>query len=132
MATFCRNCGKRVIRKNFDDVNKPILGDYETNHTKINYDRRFLLIVSDYYEIWNDPRRFKSLLLDLYPQEKYLRNLIFLSSEENIPHELSTMQKCEDVDFRRLVKRFTSAYPYPEEDAEKIVNMWIEYLGITR
>lgn len=46
-------------------------------------------------EVWREPKRFKALLSDLLPEDKLKRNLLVLSVDEDIPTEISKIDKPE-------------------------------------
>ena len=54
----------------------------------VEYSKNLKYICENYFEIWNEPARFKALLMDYFPQNKLLRNLLYHSVEEHIPQEI--------------------------------------------
>ena len=89
-------------------------------------------IVSDFPGSWDDLRLMKALLLDYYPQDKLLRNLLLTSAEEHIPHKLITNQSCNKSEFFRYAKLIVNAHGCSIERAKEIIFLWVDALEIDK
>ncbi len=87
-------------------------------------------IVKKYTEIWEDPKRMKAVLLDYYPQEKLMRNLLMTSVEEGIPQELLRKRICNEADLYRYAKLIVAAHGCSIDKAKEIIWLWIDALEI--
>lgn len=86
------------------------------------------IILSEYPDLWKEPKRFKAVLLDYCPENKLERNLIIHSVEECIPNDLLHMDDVDELVIKNLAKRITSAVGCENEKAIEIVSMWVEAL----
>ena len=89
-------------------------------------------IVSDFPGSWDDLRLMKALLLDYYPQDKLLRNLLLTSAEERIPHKLHTNHSCSKSEFFRYAKLIVNAHGCSIEKAKEIIFLWLDVLEIDK
>lgn len=88
-------------------------------------------IIANYPCVWENAKKMKALLLDYYPEDKLTRNLIFSSVEEQIPHDIASLEICTKSEVYRFSKRLVDSRGCMQEKAEEIVKLWIEALGIT-
>ena len=87
-------------------------------------------IFTDYPNIWKEPSRFRALLMDLIPQDKLLRNLLFICVEEQIPENLSVKSEASNMEINALKKRVIGACGCSEKLATEVINLWTEALEI--
>jgi uncharacterized protein YegL len=87
-------------------------------------------IVKNYPEILENPKKLKTVLMDYYPEDKLLQNLILACVEEGIINEMIEMEKCSIADAYRYAKMVVSAHGCTIEKAQETVELWIEALNI--
>lgn len=93
-------------------------------------DKYLQMIIEKNTEMLKDSSRIKALLMDCFPQDKLLRNILFVCVEEKIVDELS--EKTE-VDMRELYsykQRIVNSYGCSEDIAEKAIVIWIDAMNI--
>lgn len=106
-------------------ITKVLLNCIKYSEEDFERDDNLGIIVHKFPQIWNEIKRFKAILMDYYPDNKMKRNLLVVSSEEKIPHELSSTHLCSKTMYHRLVKKMMEASGCTEERANEIVDMWI-------
>ena len=87
-------------------------------------------IINEYPEVWKDSNKLKALLMDFFPQDRVLRNNLFLCAEERIPEELSNKSAVMSDEVYSYKKRLINAYGCSESIAEKSVMLWIEAMDV--
>lgn len=95
-----------------------------------NSNNILVTILNDYPDVWKQPNRFKALLMDLIPQDKLRRNLLYICVEEQIPNNLSEKTQVNNIDISVFRKKVIGACGCSDSLAEEIIAMWIEALGI--
>ena len=88
------------------------------------------VIIEKYPDIWEYEHLFRAVLMDIYPEEKLIRNLLRVSVEERIPHQLKEMNQYSLVKRFELSKSMVEAYGCSRETADLIVDLWIEAFGL--
>ena len=88
-------------------------------------------IIEQFPGILDDKKKFKAVILDYYPDNKLIRNMIYASFEERIPHDIMGASVVSEADMTMFVKRLTASYGYQQEQSVEIVKMWYEVLGIS-
>ena len=96
----------------------------------VEYSKNLKYICENYFEIWNEPARFKALLMDYFPQNKLLRNLLYHSVEEHIPQEIFGKHKIINIEIAVYKERIINACGCSDDWALDIVTMWLEALGV--
>ncbi len=81
-------------------------------------------ILKLYPDVMMDEKRFRAILLDYYPEEKLIRNLLYLCVEEGIVNELSRNAEMDSGIFYSLEKRLVNAYGCKEEYAHLALCIW--------
>ena len=94
------------------------------------YKNKLKTIVDKYPDIWTYEHLFKAVLMDIYPEDKLLRNLLRASVEEGIPHQLKEMNQYSFAKRFELSKSMVEAYGCSRETADLIVDLWIEAFGL--
>ena len=94
------------------------------------YSRNLKYICENYFAIWNEPARFRALLMDYFPQNKLLRNLLYHSVEEHIPQEIFGKDKIINIEIAVYKERLIRACGCSDDWALDIVNMWLDALGV--
>lgn len=89
-----------------------------------------LEIVDRYPLVWDNPRLIKALVLDYYPEEKLIRNLITACVEEQIPQDIYSHQSCSKTELFRYANKVVNAYGCSIDKAKEIVYLWAEALNI--
>ena len=85
-------------------------------------------IVSKYERIWENRRRFSALLNDYLPQERQLRNLLLISSEEGIPTKLLSCNDVDELLVCNLANTLSSASGCGRSKSYEIIELWINIL----
>ena len=62
------------------------------------YTNKLTIINDQYPDAWNNAKLFKALLMDYYPEDKLLRNLIFTCVEERIPQKMVKLNSCNNME----------------------------------
>lgn len=88
------------------------------------------VVIEKYPDIWEYDHLFRAVLMDIYPEEKLIRNLLRVSVEERIPHQLKEMNQYSFVKRFELSKSMVEAYGCSKEMADLIVDLWIEAFGL--
>lgn len=88
------------------------------------------VVIEKYPDIWEYDNLFRAVLMDIYPEEKLIRNLLRASVEERIPHQLKEMNQYSFVKRFELSKSMVEAYGCSRETADLIVDLWIEAFGL--
>ncbi len=87
-------------------------------------------IISNYPNILDDFKLFRALLMDYYPNNKLMRNVLISSFEEQIPHDISLLKQCSSIEKKRLVKRLMDGYGYGTPLASQVVELWVSVYGV--
>ena len=90
------------------------------------------LLVTDFERAWENPSVMKDLLMDYYPNDKLLRNLLYASVEEHIPHDLYLSQSYSKEELYRYSKRLVDGYGCNKRIANEIVELWVDALRIEK
>ena len=94
------------------------------------YRNKFKTIIDKYPDIWNYDHLFKAVLMDIYPEDKLLRNLLRASVEEQIPYRLKELNSISNKERYELSKSMMDAYDCSEEKADLVVELWIDAFGL--
>ena len=100
------------------------------HHVQESADNVLHTIFEMYPGSWKHPKQFKALLLDLLPEDKMRRNLIYLCIEEHIPEELIGKSQVTNVEFMILSKKLVKACGCRTALASEILRLWTDSLGI--
>lgn len=82
-------------------------------------------IISEYSECFENIHRLKSLLMDLFPEDKMTRNLLLISVEEKIYEDIKNSEYIDALFANSLKLRLSSASGCSMEKAEEIVLLWL-------
>ncbi len=112
----CANeCCVKVLDESYED-NKPVT------------DLKSLLQKDP--DAWSHINEFRSALLDLYPNDKVKRNLIFHCVEEGIPKDLLNKESIDDLEVHALGTRLVTAVGCNQDTAIEIIHVWADALGV--
>lgn len=88
-------------------------------------------IFDDYPNVWRQPNRFRALLMDLLPQDKLRRNLLYICVEEQIPDNLCEKTEITNMEMAVFKKKIIGACGCSESLAAEVVGMWVSALKVT-
>ncbi len=88
-------------------------------------DRELLKKIVKEYDILNDAKLFKALISDYFYDKRVVKNLLYVSYDEGIPHAISKMSDYSKIEEGRFVKMLIDAYACDESIAKEIVSLWM-------
>ena len=130
MITKCPNCGAEVF---VEPLNKRMCWNcsYQVQSSDKNCNsNRLKALVGDNEYIWREPKRFKAFLMDYYPDNKLLRNLILACATEGIIDNLLITKIFNAKEKYRLSKVLMDSYGCSYSKAEEVISLWIDAFGI--
>ena len=86
--------------------------------------KALISIVQEYGYLWENPKRFKAVLMDVLPEDRQIRNLIILSVEYGLPYKMLEVKNWNTIEKNRLTKGFQDEYGYTKKKAVEIVDIW--------
>ncbi|WP_051200008.1 tetratricopeptide repeat protein [Butyrivibrio sp. FCS006] len=112
----------------YDDANDCSYSFNSVEENKTVTDLKSLLCKKP--DAWAHINEFRSALLDLYPNDKVKRNLIFHCVEEGIPKDLQMIELLDANNLFLFSNRLVKAVGCDEELAKGIISIWADALGI--
>jgi len=84
-----------------------------------------------YPKVWQEPNRFKALLMDFLPQDKLKRNLLCICLEEKIPDELFIRKTVNNIEISIYKKKLINACGCSDSIASEVLSLWMNAFNVT-
>lgn len=89
-------------------------------------------VLDTFPECLSDSKKLKSILLDLYPEEKLYGKLLAQILDAGIVDELKNKDKIDSFEFAILCNRFVSIYAVDQKYVKECIEIWLRALGINK
>ncbi|MDE6213568.1 MAG: leucine-rich repeat domain-containing protein, partial [Lachnospiraceae bacterium] len=87
-------------------------------------------LIQDYPDALSDRKKLQALLLDFFPQDKRKRNLLLLTFDEGIVHEMQGLVQMDKMTLHRFVRSIELGYDIRTKTAEAAVSAWAKAFGL--
>lgn len=82
-------------------------------------------LIDCYPDVWKDERKMNALLLDFFPDNKLVRNLLYACVEEGITEVIAADPECDNLHRLRCAKMLVAGYGCSIDIAKDIIKLWI-------
>lgn len=89
-------------------------------------------VLDTFPECLSDSKKLKSILLDLYPEEKLYGKLLAQILDAGIVDEIKNKDKIDSFEFAILCNRFVSTYAVDQKYVKECIEIWLRALGINK
>ena len=89
-------------------------------------------VLDTFPECLSDSKKLKSILLDLYPEEKLYGKLLAQILDAGIVDEIKNKDKLDSFEFAILYNRFVSTYAVDQKYVKECIEIWLRALGINK
>ena len=87
-------------------------------------------LIQDYPDALSDRKKLQALLLDFFPQDKRKRNLLLLTFDDGIVHEMKGLVQMDKMILHRFVRSIEQGYDIRTKSAENAVSAWARAFGL--
>lgn len=87
-------------------------------------------LIQDYPDALSDRKKLQALLLDFFPQDKRKRNLLLLTFDDGIVHEMKGLVQMDKMILHRFVRSIEQGYDIRTKSAENAVSAWAKAFGL--
>ncbi|MDE7231626.1 MAG: leucine-rich repeat domain-containing protein, partial [Lachnospiraceae bacterium] len=87
-------------------------------------------LIQDYPDALSDRKKLQALLLDFFPQDKRKRNLLLLTFDDGIVHEMKGLVQLDKMTLHRFVRSIEQGYDIRTKSAENAVSAWAKAMGL--
>ena len=87
-------------------------------------------LIQDYPDALSDRKKLQALLLDFFPQDKRKRNLLLLTFDDGIVHEMKRLVQMDKMTLHRFVRSIEMGYDIRTKTAEAAVSAWAKAFGL--
>lgn len=83
-------------------------------------------VITKYPNCLNDGSKFKSVLMDLYPQEKLYAGILADMMQDGIVEELKNLKTLDSLTFKNLCGRVENKHGFAHKHVEGCLNIWAQ------